>query len=267
MGGVVDTAGDIVGDVVSGVGDVVQDVVIDPVKDVASDLDDFVNEEIPGGWYTVAALAGGAYYGAEAIAAGNAAEAGALASGATAAEAAAAGTAAADAAMAAAGGAFDMGGVGNALGGYWGAGSAAAPIVDAAVADYIGGTGAYDAGVGLDALTGGPGLSSVVGGTAVGVAPEITFTQGVSSLADAVGETLLGGVGKNPLQAMQLAGGLAKPTQPTANPYAQMQAGQTAPQSVDYASLLSLLQAKQQAGGLLGTKFQPQPINLSSLLG
>ena len=44
-----------------GVGDFIQDEIIDPVKEVGRDIDDFVNEEIPGGWYTVGAAAGGAY--------------------------------------------------------------------------------------------------------------------------------------------------------------------------------------------------------------
>lgn len=35
----------------------------DETKRILSQTDDFVNEEIPGGWYTVAALAGGAGYG------------------------------------------------------------------------------------------------------------------------------------------------------------------------------------------------------------
>jgi len=239
--------------------------IADAVTDGLSDINKFVKEEVPGGWITIAALTAGFYYGPEAIAAGNAAEASALASGATAAEAAVAGATAAETAAAAAG-AFDAAGVGNALGGFWGAGSAGAPIVNAAVADFIGGTGAYDAGVGLDALTGGAGLASNVAGTAVATAPNITFTQGASSLANAVGETLLGGVGKNPLQAMQLAGGLAKPAQPMQNPYANMAGGQQM-QSVDYASLLNLLKTNPQAVNLLGTKFQPAPINLSTLLG
>lgn len=36
--------------------------VIDVIKDVGRDIDDFVNEEIPGGWATAAAVAGGTYY-------------------------------------------------------------------------------------------------------------------------------------------------------------------------------------------------------------
>jgi len=66
MGGAVET-----------VGDFIQDEVIDPIKKVGSEADDFVNEQIPGGWYTVGALAGGAYLA-------NAGAAGAGTAGATA---------------------------------------------------------------------------------------------------------------------------------------------------------------------------------------
>jgi hypothetical protein len=72
----------------------IEDEIIEPTKELGRSVDDFVNEEIPGGWYTVAA-ATGAYFAPEMIAAGNAAEAAALAEGATAAEAASAGASAA----------------------------------------------------------------------------------------------------------------------------------------------------------------------------
>jgi hypothetical protein len=89
--------------------DNIVDTVVDPVKDAGSWIDDKVNEEIPGGWYTVAAVTGATYlYGAEAIAAGNAAEAAAIAEGATAAEAAAAGASAATATEAAVAGGTDF---------------------------------------------------------------------------------------------------------------------------------------------------------------
>lgn len=91
--------GGIVGDIVGGIGDVVGgavdfvgDVVggaVDVVRDVGRDIDDFVNDEIPGGWVTVAAVGTGMYLsGAETAAAAGAAE---TAGAATAAEAAAAG--------------------------------------------------------------------------------------------------------------------------------------------------------------------------------
>jgi len=34
---------------------------VEAVREVGRDIDDFVNEEIPGGWYTVGAIAGGTY--------------------------------------------------------------------------------------------------------------------------------------------------------------------------------------------------------------
>ena len=74
--------GDIVGgigDVVGGVVDIVGDVVggaVDVVRDVGRDIDDFVNDEIPGGWITVAGVGTGMYLsGAETAAAAGAAEA------------------------------------------------------------------------------------------------------------------------------------------------------------------------------------------------
>jgi hypothetical protein len=83
MGGVVESIGDAVGDVVGGVGDVVGDVVsgvgdvldgaVEIVSDAGSSIDDFVNEEIPGGWGTVAAVAGGAALASGAIGGGTAA--------------------------------------------------------------------------------------------------------------------------------------------------------------------------------------------------
>lgn len=57
VGDIVGGVADVVGDVVGGVGDVVGDVV-DVVKDAGSWIDDKVNEEIPGGWYTIAAVTG-----------------------------------------------------------------------------------------------------------------------------------------------------------------------------------------------------------------
>lgn len=50
-----------------GVGDFIQDEIIDPVKEVGSDIDDFVNEEIPGGWLTVGAATGAGLLGSGAL--------------------------------------------------------------------------------------------------------------------------------------------------------------------------------------------------------
>jgi hypothetical protein len=54
--------------------DNVVDTVTDPLKDAGSWIDDKVNEEIPGGWYTVAA-ATGMYYAPEIAAIAEGAEA------------------------------------------------------------------------------------------------------------------------------------------------------------------------------------------------
>jgi len=63
MGGFVNSILGGVGDVISGIGGAVEDVVsgigeagqgiIDAVSNIGADLDDFVNETIPGGWVTV----------------------------------------------------------------------------------------------------------------------------------------------------------------------------------------------------------------------
>jgi hypothetical protein len=74
IGDIVDTVGDVVGGAVDIVDDAV-DWVDETVQDAGQWIDDKVNEEIPGGWYTVAA-ATGAYYAPE-IAAAMGAEAGA----------------------------------------------------------------------------------------------------------------------------------------------------------------------------------------------
>lgn len=55
VGDAVSDVGNAVGDVVQDVGDFVQDNIFDPVNEVGADIDDFINEEIPGGWGTVVA--------------------------------------------------------------------------------------------------------------------------------------------------------------------------------------------------------------------
>jgi len=93
MGGFVNSVLGGVGDVISGIGGAVEDVVsgigeagqgiIDAVSNIGADLDDFVNETIPGGWVTVG-LAVAGYYGSESMAGANATTTGSTASGATA---------------------------------------------------------------------------------------------------------------------------------------------------------------------------------------
>lgn len=65
---VADTAGDIVGGAVGTVGDVINGAV-DAVGDLGKSVDNFVNDNIPGGWATVAIVAGAYYFGPELMAA------------------------------------------------------------------------------------------------------------------------------------------------------------------------------------------------------
>lgn len=80
IGDIVGGVGDLVGGAVDFVGDVVGGAV-DIVQDVGRDIDDFVNEEVPGGWVTVGLAAGGAAYGYGAGGAASAAPAGGVAGG------------------------------------------------------------------------------------------------------------------------------------------------------------------------------------------
>jgi hypothetical protein len=167
--------------------DNIVDTVTDPVKDAGSWIDDKVNEEIPGGWYTVAAVTG-AYYGPEMIAAGNAAEAAALAEGATAAEAAAAGEAAATEAVAAdylgsaALGGAETGAVGSGTTGFGlSAGSA--------TGGAAGGTGLSTGALGGMEYLGGAG--SLLEGTAGLTAEQIAQAE----LAGQVGSSASSGLG------------------------------------------------------------------------
>lgn len=73
MGGAVENIGNAIGDVVEGT--------VDAISDAGSSIDDFVNEEIPGGWYTVGAAAGGAALASSAGAAGATGAAGGAAGG------------------------------------------------------------------------------------------------------------------------------------------------------------------------------------------
>lgn len=110
------------------------------------------------------------------------------------------------------------------------------------------------------------GNPDILGGSSSQALWNTTSPTQLAQSAYSIGNELMGGVAKNPLQAMNLVGGLMSPTQPRVNPYNQ-QAATTQAQGVDYSGLLSLLQQRAQAPGLLGTQFQPQSINLTSLLG
>jgi hypothetical protein len=225
--------------------DNIVDTVTDPLKDAGSWIDDKVNEEIPGGWYTVAA-ATGAYFAPEMIAAGNAAESAAIANGATAAEAAAAGEAAATAAGASATEAVATDFLGSAaLGGA-----------------ETGAVGSGTTGFGLSAGTpagaaGGTGIStSSLAGTSLGAGMGGVGTNAASGLG------YLGGAEALPAGTAGMAGVTAPTTISLSDAQRALRLGQTLfgeqpktatgfPQrqvqpygAVDYSPTLSLLQQR-----------------------
>lgn len=287
-------AADFVEDVVGGVVGVVEDVVdftgdvvegaVEAVQDVGRDIDDFVNEEIPGGWVTVAAVAGATMGvpvppGSETAAAGSA---GAASAG------TAMGTATAAEALA----------LESAI--YGGSQVAAAPIV-AAPAAFVPSafetavatapTSAPTISLGPTAELGSFGSVGTAGfGTALPPASEITaglIGAGVSpgTAANIAGETAAGVGPTNLLGGATAAAPISAPPSisisdalrgarmisslltPEQQQMPQQQIGNIPQGSVDYNALLGLLNQRALASGLLGTRFQPQSINLASLLG
>jgi hypothetical protein len=222
------------------------DTFTDPIKDAGSWIDDKINEEIPGGWITVAALAGGAYYGAEALAAGNAAEAAAIAEGATVAEAAAAGASAATATEAAVAGGTDFLGS-QALGG---ASTGAVGSGATGVGLSAGTTGGAAAGTGIStgSLVGTP-LGAGMGTVGTNAASGLGYLGGAEALPS--GTAGITGVtaptslslsdAQNALRLGQLLGG-QQPVLPTGQ-QPQQQAKQRG--MVDYSPTLSLLDLKR----------------------
>ena len=216
-----------------GVGDFIQDEVIDPIKKVGREADDFVNEEIPGGWYTVGALAGGAYLA-------NAGAAGAGTAGATAgtAEAAAAtGTASGGAATAVVPSAFESA-VGSALGGgaelgsfgnlgTAGFGSALPPASEVAAGLAAGGFAPGTAAALAGETAAGVGATNLLGGaTAFAPISPSAATFGLKQATDAlrVGNTIRNLLGQEQPQTPNMIG------------RNQMPQG-----SVDYSQYLNLL--------------------------
>lgn len=197
---IVNTVGDAVSGVVGGVGDVVEGVV-EAARDAGRDVDDFVNDEIPGGWGTVALATGAAmgglpsFGGAETAGAVGSGSAGSLAAadavyaGATTPlwEASLANAAGAGAGAAGAGGIAELLGstdpldymnLGSGAGGDYGIGAAGAGAAGAGLgsldpADYVGlgsgaggdyGIGAAGAAAGLgSAAAGSSGLGGLLG--------------------------------------------------------------------------------------------------------
>jgi hypothetical protein len=223
-----------------GVGDFIQDEIIDPVKEVGRDVDDFVNEEIPGGWYTVGAAAGGAYlYGGAGAATAGAAEAGAA--GATAGTAGA--TAGTGAGLSAGG--STAAGLGGSAGtgltvGSTGAGFTAAGAGAPGIASMGGGTGLLTAGSA-------GGIVGATGLTAAGAVPMLgssgSFINNPAVLGTDVIGAQQGGIGlKQVVDAARTANSLRnllnRPTAPVPNMIGMNQMPQGA---VDYSPTLNLL--------------------------
>lgn len=220
------------GGAVSSVGDFIQDEIIDPISDVGSDIDDFVNEEIPGGWYTVGAAAGGAYlYGGTGAAAG-------------AAEAGTAGATAGTGAGLSTGGAT-VAGMEGALGtglttGSTGAGFTAAGAGAPGLASMGGGTG-------LLTPAAGGGIVGATGVTAAGAVPMLgssgSFINNPAVLGTDVIGAQQGGIGlKQAVDAARAANSLRNLfNRPTAQVPNMIGMNQVPQGMVDYSPTLNLL--------------------------
>ena len=194
----------------------------DAIKEAGRDIDDFVNEQIPGGWYTVAALGGATYYGMPSF-------------GAEGLSAAEAQFIAADAAQLA------------------NQGLSTAQITS--TLSYAG----VPAGLAESAATlAGMGLPEAE------ILANIDKTMPTSSVGKPASKVGVTDVLK---AANQLSGLMGGQQQPTAVPQAQQIGQQTAPSGVDYSGVLNLLASRQPQTGLLGTQYQPDVPNLSTLLG
>ena len=194
----------------------------DAIKEAGRDIDDWVNEEIPGGWYTVAALGGATYYGMPSF-------------GAEGLSAAEAQFIAADAAQLA------------------NQGLSTAQITS--TLSYAG----VPAGLAESAATlAGMGLPEAE------ILANIDKTMPTSSVGKPASKVGVTDVLK---AANQLSGLMGGQQQPTAVPQAQQIGQQTAPSGVDYSGVLNLLASRQPQTGLLGTQYQPDVPNLSTLLG
>jgi hypothetical protein len=194
---------------------------VEDVREVGRDIDDFVNEKIPGGWGTVAALGGAAYYGMPSF-------------GAEGLSAAEAQFIAADATQLA------------------NQGLSTAQI--SSTLSYAG----VPAGIAESAATlAGMGLPEAE------VLANIGKTMPVSqagNVASKIGVT-------DVLKAANVVSSLAGGQQQVGVPQAQQIGQQATPSGVDYSGILNLLASRQPQSGLLGTKYQPDIPNLSTLLG
>jgi hypothetical protein len=68
-------------------------------------------------------------------------------------------------------------------------------------------------------------------------------------------------------RALRLANNLLNPAQAGGEGGVDQGGAQQSMGGVDYSGLYNLLAQRAIAGGLLGTRYQPQPVNLASLLG
>lgn len=220
-----------------GVGDFIQDEIIDPIKKVGREADDFVNEEIPGGWYTVGALAGGAYLA-------NAGAAGAGTAGAT------AGTAEAAAATGATGGGASLG-----------TGLTAGAVGEGLVAPTVPSLASMGGGTGLVTEAAGGGLLSAGGVTAAGAVPMLgaagSFINNPAVLGTNVIGAQQGGIGiKQAVDTLRAANTIKNMFgQPTAQVPNMMGSNQMPQGSVDYSAYLNLLAQR------------PRRADITSLLG
>jgi len=297
---------------------------VEDIREVGRDIDDWVNEEIPGGWILPAAIAIAVTTGyidpslmaAEGATAATAAEAAAaveaasLASGATAAEAALAASQAAEAWTAAqtagAAGAFDagIGGITQAMtGGSVGGSGITAGLggiesvlgMDGLLGagQTVGGTGtgltASGAGVpGISSMGGGTGLVtgascggllSAGGVTAVGATPVLGSPGSFINKPSVLGTDVIGQTGtqstisaRDATRALRAANNINNLLNPQESGGGGgggviQDSAQPTMAGVDYSGLYNLLAQRAALGGLLGTRYQPQSLNLASLLG
>jgi len=221
-----------------GAGDFIQDEIIDPIKDVGRDIDDWVNEEVPGGWYTVGAATGAGLLGSGAL--GGAAAEGAAATGA--AEAAAA--------TGAAGGGASLG-----------TGLTAGAIGEGLVAPTVPSLASMGGGTGLVTEAAGGGLLSAGGVTAAGAVPMLgaagSFINNPAVLGTNVIGAQQGGIGiKQAMDTLRAANTIKNMFgQPTAQAPNMIGRNQMPQGSVDYSQYLNLLAQR------------PRRANITSLLG
>lgn len=154
------------------------------------------------------------------------------------------------------------------LGGFYGEPYAPVSTAVPATAEYL-----YP-GLEQGAFTPAPGsLQSALPELGVSTASAAPYTQVPGSLGAIVSAAPLAAASpalsiQDAFRGARLVQGLLTPQQQMQyNPYAQMQGLQQPQGSVDYSEILNLLSKSPQATGLLGTQYQPQPINISTLLG